>query len=129
MKRKRNEESLPETQGFVHHNVVERYTPNGARYVLTNAIFCLRQSDIPLTGRGLKHLIHRKRSPFPKREGKELGKRFTFSFSGDANPFVLAEIYPNRGITQWGRQGVGVSHTTNVVSVPNTVILNGAYAK
>jgi hypothetical protein len=32
-------------------------------------------------------------------------------------------------LPQGGRQGVGVSHTTNVVSVPNTVILNGAYAK
>ena len=43
--------------------------------------------------RGLKHLIHRKRSPF--------------SFSGDANPFVLADISPNRGIAQRGRQGGG----------------------
>ena len=71
---------------------------------------------MPLTGRGLKHLI-----------------RATYvaplSFSGDVNPFVLTDIFPNRGITQRGRQGVGVAHTTNVVSVPNTVILNGAYAK
>ena len=50
----------------------------------------------------------------------------TFSFGGDANPFVLADISPDRGITQSGRQGVGMVHTTNVVSVPNTVILNEA---
>ena len=51
------------------------------------------KGDMPLTGRGLKHLIHRKRSPF--------------SFSGDANPFVLADISPNRGIASRGRQEWG----------------------
>ena len=29
----------------------------------------------------------------------------TFSFSGDANPFVLADISPSRGIASRGRQG------------------------
>ena len=70
------------------------------QYALTGAIYS-NEHDMPLTGRGLKHLIHRKRSPF--------------SFSGDVNPFVLADISPNRGITQGGRQGVGVALTTFVV--------------
>ena len=47
----------------------------------------------------LKHLIHRKRSPF--------------SFSGDANPFVLADISPIRGIASKGKAGEGLKVKAN----------------
>ena len=51
---RRGRVSLPETQGFVPHNVVERYAPNGARYVLTNAIFCLTEKRYAPVGAWVK---------------------------------------------------------------------------
>ena len=87
--------------------MAKRYAPNGR--------------DMLLTERGLKHLI-----------------RATcvahLSFSGDANPFVLTDISPSRGIASWGRQECGAiteggetpplrmvavfTRTTNVVYAP-----------
>ena len=75
-----------------------------------------------------------RRPPSPQGEGKGVGQAVPLSFSGDANPFVLADISPNRGITQRGRQEcraiteggetpplrmVAVfTRTTNIVCVP-----------
>ena len=113
---RRGRVSLPETQGFVPHNVVERYDPNGARYVLTNAIFCLRQSDMPLLGRGLKHLIHRKRSPFPSMGRQGVGAAHTTN--------VVKTIIRHRlcGFSISPLQfkhRANCPHTTNVVCVPH----------
>jgi hypothetical protein len=71
MERKRNEESLPETQGFVHHNVVERYAPNGRDMPLTGAI-CSNERDIlPVAKRyvpnGARYALRRDILPAAKR--------------------------------------------------------------
>ena len=85
MERKRNEESLPETQGFVHHNVVERYTPNGARYALRRDILPAAKRYVP-NGAWIKTPHPPQAVPLPQSERQGVSEA--------VNLFLLRRHYP-----------------------------------
>ena len=137
---------LPERDMFCERDILpmaKRYAPDGARYVLTDAIFCLWQSDMPLTerdmplaGHGLKHLIRAtyvahlplkgkargwgKRSPFPSAETQTLLSLRTFPLTGESpkgEGKSVGRLLREGKPLPYNVSGI-VAYTTNVVCVP-----------
>ena len=86
MKRKRNEESLTKTQGC---------PLRGSGAICLAERYALRRDILPMAKRYAPNGAWVKTPHQPR--------AVPLSFSGDANPFVLADISPNRGIASKGK--------------------------